>query len=57
MTLPGDIILDPFAGSGTIAVTAMFMDRKFIGIELNPEYVHIANERIKQATRQERLFL
>lgn len=42
----GDIVLDPFIGSGTTAVAAKMSDRNYIGIEKNPEYVKIANERI-----------
>jgi len=53
----GGIVLDPFMGAGTTAVVCANLGRNYIGIELNPEYIHIANERIKQATRQERLFL
>jgi DNA modification methylase len=51
------ITLDPFMGAGTTGVVCADLGRNYIGIELNPEYVRIANERIKQATRQERLFL
>ncbi len=51
------LILDPFMGSGTTGCACVQSKHSYIGIELNPEYVHIANERIKQATRQERLFL
>jgi DNA modification methylase len=43
---PG-IVLDPFMGSGTVAVVAKKLGRNFIGIELNPEYVKIANERLR----------
>jgi DNA modification methylase len=43
---PG-IVLDPFMGSGTVGVVAKRLGRNFIGIELNPEYVKIAEERIK----------
>jgi len=43
---PGDIILDPFAGSGTVGVVAQKLGRAFIGIELNPEYVKIAEQRL-----------
>ena len=43
---PG-IVLDPFIGSGTTAVVAKKLGRNYIGIELNPEYVKIAEERIK----------
>ncbi len=42
----GDIILDPFAGSGTVGVVAQKWGRAFIGIELNPEYVKIAEARL-----------
>ena len=43
-----DVILDPFIGSGTTAITAMGQGRHFIGIELNPEYVKLAQNRIKK---------
>ncbi len=42
------IILDPFMGSGTTAVTAIGNDRAFIGIEISPEYCSLANSRILQ---------
>ncbi|MEM4245296.1 MAG: site-specific DNA-methyltransferase [Candidatus Nanoarchaeia archaeon] len=45
-----DIILDPFAGSGVTLLVAKQLNRKFIGFEINPEYVKIANERLKQST-------
>jgi DNA modification methylase len=41
------IVLDPFMGSGTTAVVAMKLLRKFIGCEINPEYVRIAEARIQ----------
>jgi DNA modification methylase len=44
----GDIILDPFMGSGTTGVACANTGRKFIGIELSPEYCEIANKRIQQ---------
>ncbi|MFH1737622.1 MAG: site-specific DNA-methyltransferase [bacterium] len=40
------IVLDPFSGAGTVGVVAEKLGRKFIGIELNPEYVAIAERRI-----------
>jgi len=43
----GGIVLDPFIGSGTTAVEALRLGRRFIGIELNPRYVEIAKERLK----------
>ena len=42
----GDIVLDPFAGSGTTSVACKKLGREFIGIELNPEYIEIAERRI-----------
>jgi len=51
----GDIILDPFIGSGTTAVACIQTGRKFIGIEINPKYVQIANERIKPYLEQTKL--
>lgn len=42
----GDLVLDPFTGSGTVAVVALRHGRNFIGTELNPDYAQIARERI-----------
>ena len=43
------IVLDPFMGSGTTGVVAKKLGRNYIGIELNPEYIEIANQRIAEA--------
>ncbi len=43
---PGDFILDPFFGSGTVGLVCQRLGRRFIGIELHPEYVKIANRRL-----------
>jgi site-specific DNA-methyltransferase (adenine-specific) len=43
----GDIVLDPFMGSGTTAKMAKLNNRNFIGFEISEEYVDIANQRIK----------
>ena len=43
---PGDTVLDPFAGSGTVGVVAKRHARRFIGCELNPEYASMAEMRI-----------
>ncbi len=43
---PGDLVLDPFAGSGTVGVVALRHGRRFVGIELNPAYVDMARKRI-----------
>lgn len=42
----GGVVLDPFMGSGTTAIAALKLNRYFIGIELNPEYKEIAEQRI-----------
>ncbi len=44
----GGIVLDPFLGSGTTAIVAVKNDRKYIGIEINPQYVEMAQSRIKK---------
>ena len=43
----GDIVLDPFMGSGTTGVACMQLDRNFIGIEMEEEYIKIAESRIE----------
>jgi len=45
----GDIVLDPFVGSGTTGVVAKKLGRNFIGIDIKPEYVQIAEKRIAAA--------
>lgn len=45
---PGDIIYDPFMGSGTTAKAAIELDRLFIGSEVSASYCEIANERISK---------
>ena len=52
----GQIILDPFMGSGTTGVACMNLGRKFIGIEIEPKYFEIACKRIDQSQRQGQLF-
>lgn len=47
-TNEGDLVLDPFMGSGTTAVAAKNTGRKFIGFELKPEYIQIAEKRLAQ---------
>ena len=45
-TFKGDVILDPFMGSGTTAIAALQAERKYSGYENNPEYVNLAEARI-----------
>ncbi len=54
-TYIGDLVLDPFMGSGTTALAALKLNRRFIGFELNPEYVKLAYKRIESYLNQSRL--
>lgn len=56
-TRPNETILDLFMGSGTTGVACAKMGRKFIGIELDPDYFEIACDRVDEATRQPDLFV
>jgi len=49
------IVLDPFMGSGTVGMVAKQLGRNYIGIELNPSYVEMAEQRIAKVHRQEEL--
>ena len=53
-TRPGDLILDPFTGSGTTGVACVQTGRRFIGIEIDPGYADIARARIAKAAEQAR---
>jgi site-specific DNA-methyltransferase (adenine-specific) len=46
LTYKDDIVLDPFAGSGTSLVAAEVLDRKWVGIELSDNYADIARKRV-----------
>lgn len=45
-TKPGDIVLDPFFGSGTVGVVSNDLGRRYVGIELNPDYIELAKKRL-----------
>ncbi len=45
-TYTGDIVLDPFMGSGSTAIAALKSGRKYVGYEIDPEYIKLAEERI-----------
>jgi modification methylase len=51
----GDIILDPFIGSGTTAVSAIKSDRKFVGYDISKEYIELADKRIEPLIKQTKL--
>lgn len=55
---PGDLVIDPFNGSGTTTKVAKQLSRDYIGIDMSQEYVDIANARIEawEASKQEALF-
>jgi site-specific DNA-methyltransferase (adenine-specific) len=54
-TYKGDVILDPFMGSGSTALAALKSDRSYIGYEIDPEYVELTEKRIKPYKDQLRM--
>lgn len=50
-TRPGDFVLDPFFGSGTVGSVAKHLGRNYLGIELHPEYVSLAAHRLRMDER------
>lgn len=55
-TEPGDIVIDPFMGSGTTGEAAMLSKRRFIGIEQDPYWFSVCVERISNAQSQQEMF-
>lgn len=55
---PGELVLDPFMGSGTVCVSCLQHGRRFLGIEIKPEYCELAAKRIETflADKRSRLF-
>jgi site-specific DNA-methyltransferase (adenine-specific) len=53
----GDLVLDPFCGSGTTCIAANTLGRNYLGIEINPEYVDLADERLQQTDLQQELIV
>lgn len=56
-TKVGDVVLDPFIGSGTTAVAAAQLGRQYVGVEINPEYIEIARQRLDEIGLQQVLML
>lgn len=56
LSLPGDVVLDPFFGSGTVGVACVQTGRKFVGIELSDNYFCKAADRIYSAKKQNCFF-
>lgn len=54
-TDPGDVVLDPFAGSGSTGVACMRLGRRFVGIEKNPTYAQLARDRVQAEERDSTL--
>jgi site-specific DNA-methyltransferase (adenine-specific)/site-specific DNA-methyltransferase (cytosine-N4-specific) len=52
MTKEGDVVVDPFLGSGTTALAAVKLGRQFLGIERNDEYVRLAEKRIAALSKE-----
>ncbi|OBQ04071.1 site-specific DNA-methyltransferase [Anabaena sp. AL09] len=58
LTQEDDFVLDPFCGSGTTCIAARNLNRNYLGIEINPDYVNLANNRIEQPdSKQQELFI
>lgn len=53
----GDVVLDPFMGSGTTAIACIESNRKYIGFEISAEYCEMAKKRINQRRQELTLFL
>ena len=51
-TEKGQVILDPFCGSGTTGVEALRLGRKFIGIEISEEFLQISKKRLEKAANE-----
>lgn len=54
-TFAGDVVLDPFCGSGTTCLSALKSGRHYVGYDIEEKYIELANERIKLYTDQIRL--
>jgi site-specific DNA-methyltransferase (adenine-specific) len=56
-TKPGELICDPFMGSGTTGVACVVTGRRFVGVEKDPKWFELSCRRIEAATRQQDLFI
>ncbi|GMO51652.1 MAG: hypothetical protein Ta2C_01510 [Candidatus Endomicrobiellum trichonymphae] len=52
-----DLVLDPFCGSGTTCIAAKKLNRKYLGIEINSEYVELSEERLRKIDFQQEFYL
>lgn len=53
----GDVVLDPFCGSGTTLVSAKLLGRKYIGVDINPEAITLSQKRLDEPFKTESLLL
>lgn len=56
-TNPGDLVCDPFMGSGTTGLACMKLGRRFIGCEIDPAYYAVAKDRLNKAAQQFDMFV
>lgn len=56
-TKEGDVVLDPFCGSSTTGVAAVLLNRKYVGIDFEEEYLVLSKKRLEQANREEQTAL
>jgi len=58
LTKEGDFVLDPFCGSGTTCIAARNLNRKYLGVEINPDYVNLASNRMEEPDcKQQEFFI
>jgi site-specific DNA-methyltransferase (adenine-specific) len=55
-TREGDLVLDPFCGSSTTGVAAVLLNRKYVGMDLEEEYLELSKKRLKEAIKKPLLF-
>jgi site-specific DNA-methyltransferase (adenine-specific) len=51
-TKEGDLVLDPFSGSSTTGVACVMLKRKFVGCELEAEFIELSSKRLKEAINE-----
>lgn len=55
-TFENDVVLDPFLGSGTTSISALKNNRKYVGYDINPDYIKLADSRISEIKNQLNIF-
>jgi site-specific DNA-methyltransferase (adenine-specific) len=55
-TKEGDLVLDPFCGSSTTGVAAVLLNRKYVGIDLEEEYLRLSVKRLEECIKKPKLF-